>query len=62
MKALSPVPVRQNLDTLLDFCDEEEPSLISGECATYIQPVEIRRFIRALREYRQFVYTNDFIF
>jgi hypothetical protein len=60
MKALSPMPVGQDLNKLLDFCDKK-PSLISGEYPTHMRPVDVKRFIHNLREYRQFIYASDFV-
>jgi hypothetical protein len=57
MKALASMPLSR---TLMKFFGRQAPVFVPVETDTYMRPVEIRRYLRRLRENRRYHLSNDF--
>jgi hypothetical protein len=57
MKALASIPLSR---TLMKILNRPAPVLVPVETYTYMRPVEIRRYVRNLRESRHYRFTDDF--
>jgi hypothetical protein len=62
MKALSSVPLHSTLNKVLESLHSPECVPIPLESSTYMRPIEIKRFIHHLRQYRRYSYTRDFLY
>jgi len=60
MKTLSMMPLQSAINKILEPVYKERPVLLPVESNTY-PPFDTRRFIRNLREYRQYNYSRDFV-
>jgi hypothetical protein len=59
MKALAEKPMNGNL---LKLIRGRVPALVPVAESTYMRPIEIRRYVRNLRETRRYHFTRDFLY
>ena len=62
MKACTLIPFQATFRSNPVSVPKAEPVLVSTASEVHLRPVEIRRYLRFLRENRQFNFTRDFVY
>ncbi len=62
MKAFTLMPLKAALGRNLGSVNKAEPVFVSATSSMHMRPVEIRRYLRHLRENRQYNFTRDFVY
>ena len=61
MKASSLIPFGATLNQLLESVQIQKPQMVEVESNTLVSYISIKRFIRDLRQNRQYSFSDDFI-
>lgn len=62
MKALRSMPLQPTFRINPFSVHKAEPVLVPTESSAHMGPMEIRRYLRSLRENRQYNFTRDFVY
>ena len=62
MKALVSMKLQPAFRSKLACIHKAEPVLVSAASSIHNRPVEIRQYLRYLRENRQYNFTKDFVY